>query len=353
MKHIKGFYELNENLIPGGWPQDWKNMPEWTALQQLGFIDATTPAQERNGTIMLKNERIYFYPAGIVLQASGYIRDKSKTSGWIKNYNYTPYSLKTMFDYLIERYSKETERTTRNENHGDLSDEIIEYLNNCIKTDWMVNPKTGKIDVKGSVVIKTANSNILNNIKFGVVKGNFSVRNTPITNLRFAPDKVGGNFDCSYTNISSLEGCPEYIGGSFECTSCNIQNLEGSPRHVKGGFAILGMDNIFSFSGAPERIDGDFFFSRRGNFNLRTNMIDIKWNPEGWLKGFIQYPELFMPVINDSSAILRYVKNDPILLAKIYHELNQNVREEILAAMNMTEDDVDQIRGAEDLGFFN
>jgi hypothetical protein len=229
-------FNLNESLIPGGWPSDWKSMPEWETLQNLGFQDATTPLQARNATIMLKNDRIPIYPEGVVLQKSGYIRNKGVTSGFIKNLKEKPYSLKFMFDYLIGVYSDWVSTRVRSDKHGELSDEAINFISDCIKTkNWRWNPSTRSIDVDGAVKISYSNLEILGQIKFG---------------------KVKGSFDCSrLTGITDLSFSPDYVGGDFSCYGCkDIRNLIGAPSFVKGDFNARGCTNLVSIDGAPEHV---------------------------------------------------------------------------------------------------
>jgi len=84
-------------------PNYWEvNYPDkWQALQDLGFIDVTTDRMKKMGNnVILKNDEIPLYPSGIVYQDSGYLRDKSKNSGFItsrKNWIQAA-------DYLIEKF---------------------------------------------------------------------------------------------------------------------------------------------------------------------------------------------------------------------------------------------------------
>lgn len=84
-------------------PNYWEvNYPDkWQALQDLGFIDVTTDKMKKMGNnVILKNDEIPLYPSGIVYQDSGYLRDKSKNSGFItsgKNWIQAA-------DYLIEKF---------------------------------------------------------------------------------------------------------------------------------------------------------------------------------------------------------------------------------------------------------
>jgi len=84
-------------------PNYWEvNHPDkWQALQDLGFIDVTTDRMKKMGNnVILKNDEIPLYPSGIVYQDSGYLRDKSKNSGFIQSgKNWIQAA-----DYLIEKF---------------------------------------------------------------------------------------------------------------------------------------------------------------------------------------------------------------------------------------------------------
>jgi len=371
MKHIKGFYELNEALVPGGWDFNGRDqLPEWQTLQDMGFTDTTTPGQARNETIMLSNDRIHLYPAGIVLQKSGYIRDYGVSSGFIKNYKASPHSIKIMFDYLIERYSKEVSKRTRKPHHGDLSDEAINYIADCVKTDkWVLNPETNRIDVQGSVVIPTWNEEILNTIRFGVIKGNFSIRNNrSITHLGFAPSLVKGDFECSSTNIESLEGCPQRVNGSFDCSNNNeLNSLEGSPRYVGKDLDVRGCTGIQNLVGGPEHVGGavnltgtritslDGFPNGASSLYYYSDTdyhrnINIEWNPRGWLEGVMVYPYLFAPLLNDPERVYDHVKDDPSLLFQVYQHLSPGMKSEIENLSGMDEETIESIGAAHRLG---
>lgn len=84
-------------------PNYWQvNHPDkWQALQDLGFRDVTSDKMKKMGSnIILQNDEMPLYPSGIVYQDSGYLRDKSKSSGFItsgKNWIQAA-------DYLIEKF---------------------------------------------------------------------------------------------------------------------------------------------------------------------------------------------------------------------------------------------------------
>jgi len=61
--------------------------------------------------------------------------------------------------------------------------------------NWELNPKTGRVDVRGDV--------------------DLSVKNLKELPLKFG--RVDGYFDCSLNQLTSLEGGPNSVGGGFYC----------------------------------------------------------------------------------------------------------------------------------------
>lgn len=252
---------LFEEFIPAGnekWPSNWKEMPEWKTLQDLGFIETTTDRQTRLNTIMLKNTLInYLYPAGVVLQASGYIRDKGVDSGYISN-KYD--NLSDMLNYLIVRYSKESERNSVSERTGPLNQEQIKAINVFTQAPWRWNTKTESVDVDGKVVIvynPTFNPEVIGTFKFGRVKGEF-------------------NLQGAYFDRDTLENfAPDYVGGNVMLFSVNLKDMKGFPSIVKGRIFISGTPG--SLEGIPmeaEELSTDYFIARPWNIKNALIILD-------------------------------------------------------------------------------
>jgi len=252
---------LFEEFIPSGnekWPSNWKEMPEWKTLQDLGFIETTTDRQTRLNTIMLKNTLInYLYPAGVVLQASGYIRDKGVDSGYISN-KYD--NLSDMLNYLIVRYSKELERNSVSERTGPLTQEQIKAINVFTQAPWRWNTKTESVDVDGKVVIvynPTFNPEVIGTFKFGRVKGEF-------------------NLQGAYFDRDTLENfAPDYVGGNVMLFSVNLKDMKGFPSIVKGRIRISGTPG--SLEGIPmeaEELSTDYFIARPWNIKNALIILD-------------------------------------------------------------------------------
>jgi hypothetical protein len=233
-------------------------MPEWKTLQDLGFIETTTDRQTRLNTIMLNNTRInYLYPAGIVLQASGYIRDKGVDSGFISN-KYK--NLSDMLNYLIDRYSKELERNTVSERTGPLTTEQINAINSFTQAPWAWNAKTESVDVDGKVRVMDSNGlnkDVIGTFKFGKVKGEFELQ--------------GSHFD-----LDTLENfAPDYVGKNVMMFSTDLKDMKGFPSIVKGRIWISGTPG--SLEGIPmeaEELSTDYFIARPWNIKNALIILD-------------------------------------------------------------------------------
>jgi hypothetical protein len=306
---------LFEEFVPSGdarWPRNWKEMPEWKKLQDLGFVETTTDRQTRLSTIMLKNNRMnYLYPAGIVLQASGYIRDKGVTSGYISNkYNNLP----DMLNYLIDRYSKESERNSSSERTGPLTQEQIIAINSFTGAPWKWNTKTESVDVDGKVRIMNSpaiDEDVVGTFKFGKIRGDFEIQG-------------------EYFDLDTLENfAPDYVGGKVMMFNIGLKDMKGFPSIVKGRIWISG--DIGSLEGIPmeaQELSTDYFIAQpwdvknaliilnQGGVQIEDNrrdgeVIQRHWkdNPERSKKASY----LVSTVLTDS-ILDEYFKKDPLKL---------------------------------------
>ncbi len=210
------------------WPSNWKEMDLWKELEAMGFVDVTTPLQAKNGTIMVVNREVpYMYPSGVVLQSSGYIRDKGVSSGFIKQYK-TAFTLEDLFNYLKERWSKEMKRISPEET-GTLTREDILLISKSTKASWKWNPNTNSVDVNGSINISPLDSNKLGRFKFGKIKGEFSVGLADaIDSIEdFAPSAVGKiSIWGQGGGIRSTKGFPSGIKGAIHISGKSLKSLE-------------------------------------------------------------------------------------------------------------------------------
>jgi hypothetical protein len=159
-KRVKTFDEyqaINEALI--SWPNNWKDSEVWKRMEGAGFYDATTPLQRRLDTIMIKSDSLPDeYNGGIVFQKSGYIRNKNKTSGWMKNYKGQPYSIESMLNYVIDKFTNPKSREKSGTIWALLGDDELDaymkenpldlhYLDNAPEVKAGVLRRTGMKDM--------------------------------------------------------------------------------------------------------------------------------------------------------------------------------------------------------------
>ena len=241
MQNLKSFsefsplhiYESLSSLEMEKWPSNWKEMPIWKELEDLGFEESTTPIQARNGTIMIRTTNpgiSRIYPEGIVLQQSGYIRDKGVTSGFIKKYQ-GEFKLYDIFKYLSDRFRKELEKSLSNDDSGPLTDEQIREINLGTKSKWIWNKETQAVDMNGMFSqSKNSDRDVLATINFGNIKGNFVInRLNSINSLEFLPENVGGNMRLeSLGGITNLKTFPTVnIGGNLDIPYYKLDSLAG------------------------------------------------------------------------------------------------------------------------------
>lgn len=236
-------YSLMEAFTPEGtptWPDNWKKMDLWKDLQKMGFEDVTTPIQARNKTIMIVNKDFpHMYPAGVVLQASGYIRDKAARSGFIKQYK-TEFSLSDMFQYIKDRWTREFNRMNPKD-IGPLTPEQIAFINSSTSSPWRWNEATKSVDVDGKVEIREfSKPDALGSFKFGKVKGDFTLfmGDTILDSIEgFAPESVKSISIYSGENylggIKSTKGFPQKIKEDATIYSRPLESLEDVPFDIK------------------------------------------------------------------------------------------------------------------------
>ena len=144
------------------------------------------------------------------------------------------------------------------ENQQELSQEQRDWLNKCTDGSWVLNPKTGLVDVSGRFYCYGKNLDSFKGVRFGHISGDFDCARNRLTSLEGAPQSVNGRFDCTSNRLTSLEGAPQRVGGDFYCHNNSLTSLEGAPQRVGGDFACS--DNpLTSLKGAPQSVDGHFY----------------------------------------------------------------------------------------------
>ena len=235
------------------WPSNWKSMPIWKELVDMGFEETTTTGQARNGSIMIRTTNpgiARVYPEGIVLQQSGYIRDKGVASGFIKRYR-DDFKLYDMFKYLADRFVNELGKLSPSENHGPLTQEQIIEINLGTKSKWLWNNETQSVDIKGSFMQgKNSNPEILFTINFGNINGNFSINRLGgfADSLEFLPVTVEGDMTITsrWVVIQDLKTLPTLKVGHTLRILCNLKSMAGFSdldRNI-GGFICNAFTTI-------------------------------------------------------------------------------------------------------------
>jgi hypothetical protein len=105
------------------------------------------------------------------------------------------------------------------ESQTELTPEQIEWLDECTRGKWTLNPQTGLVDVNGGFYCDYQNLTDFKGVRFGVVTRDFDCTGNKLTSLEGAPQEVGMNFYCFGNELTSLEGAPQKVGGGFYCFS--------------------------------------------------------------------------------------------------------------------------------------
>ena len=84
----------------------------------------------------------------------------------------------------------------------ELTPEQINWLDECTKGTWALNPQTGLVDVEGRFSCSSQDLTDFKGVKFGMVDGDFYCENNALTSLEGAPLKVDGSFLCHNNPVS-------------------------------------------------------------------------------------------------------------------------------------------------------
>ena len=257
MRHILSFSLFeSEGKTNLSWNSDYDSLesnPLWAELKNRGFVNEPTPIMAKNKSLLLKNPGApWFYPNGVVLQKSGYIRDKGAKSGFVRN---DLIVINDMLAYLIERYDKELKRigeTLSSIEGSGLNQDHIKLISAGTKAKWYYDKPTGRINVDGRFDLGIKNKKekeILSQIKFGRIKTDFYV------------DFESAAFEAGETG--SFSYAPQYIGQDLRLFGARLQNLEGLGK-VKGKIALVGENkydglSLEAISDCKELIIGNLF----------------------------------------------------------------------------------------------
>ena len=117
-----------------------------------------------------------------------------------------------------------------------LTQEQIDWLDECADWSWKLNPSTGLIDVDGDFDCREQGLTDLKGVKFGKVGERFDCEDNHLTSLVGAPQSVGGGFYCDRNRLTTLVGAPQKVGGDFWGHRNQLTSMVGAPQTVKGSF---------------------------------------------------------------------------------------------------------------------
>ena len=144
------------------------------------------------------------------------------------------------------------------ESSGTLTQEQLDWLNECSTGKWTLNPQTGLVDIKGSFVCSKKSLRDFKGIKFGTVSEDFYCSVNALSSLRGAPREVGRDFYCSINPLTSLIGSPQKVGRDFYCDHNSLTSLKGSPREIGRQFFCRN-NSLTTLKGAPQEVGGSFY----------------------------------------------------------------------------------------------
>ena len=138
-----------------------------------------------------------------------------------------------------------------------LTEEQVEWLDECAAGRWKLNPQTGLINVDGNFDCNGQGLTDFKGVKFGKVSGAFYCYNNHLTTLEGAPQSVSRSFYCHDNRLTSLVGAPQSVEGDFRCENNQLTTLEGAPKSV-GGYFGCDDNQLTSLVGAPHSVGGYF-----------------------------------------------------------------------------------------------
>ena len=322
------------------WNADYDSIesnPLWAELKNRGFVNETTPIMAKNKSLLLKNPGSpWFYPEGVVLQRSGYIRDKGAKSGFVRN---DLIVIDDMLTYLIGRYDKDLKKmgeTLSSIEGSGLSPRHIKLISSGTKANWYWDKSTGKVNVNGKIDI-TINSKedkeTLSEIRFGRIKSQFTVTfsdkafdNGEIGTLVYAPDYVGTTFLIHGGRLESLKGLGDVkeaitikgenyynrlsLEGISECKWLNMGEFFNIPYDTKHCLLVLEngcLANNWTVNGP---VMGKDIHATRSNDNIARSIIltSPKLQEASLLKYFDENP-MDIDLLDSTSERIKGIKN--------------------------------------------
>ncbi len=145
---------------------------------------------------------------------------------------------------------------------------------------YVIDPKTGMVEIFGDFVLRYGYYNNLMGIKFSKIHGSMDLFKNNLKNCEGFPYEVEGYVDVSHNKIDSLKGCTQIIEEDFLCNNNNLKTLDGGPVEVgnsltRTSFYDVGRNPLVSLKGYPKKFSGAFSspLFRTSRFTL-SNMLD-------------------------------------------------------------------------------
>lgn len=330
----------SEGKTNSSWYSDYDSLesnPLWAELKNRGFVNETTPIMAKNKSLLLKNPGSpWFYPEGVVLQRSGYIRDKGAKSGFVRN---DLRVIDDMLTYLIKRYDRDLKKmgeTLSSIEGSGLSPRHIKLISSGTRARWYCDKSTGKVNVDGQIDITIANKKdkeTLSEINFGRIKSQFTVTfsdkafdNGEIGTLVYAPDYGGTTFLIQGGRLENLEGLgvvkgPISVRGENyydrlsleniqECQDLGIGDLFTIPYDVKHCLLVLEngcLSRNYTQNG-PD-IGGNPFATTRENNTARSIILTVPIMQEASLLKYFDENPLSIDLLDSPSERIKGIKN--------------------------------------------
>ena len=218
-----------------------------------------------------------------------------------------------------------------------LTEDQINWLDECTAGSWRLNPSTGLVDVDGDFYCAGQGLKDFKGVAFGRAKDNFYCDNNQLTSLDGAPKTVKGNFLCRSNQITSLEGAPQTVGGFFYCANNQLTSLDGAPKTVKGSF-LCADNQLTSLVGAPKTVKGNF--NCANNQPFLTSLIGAPKTVDGYfnctknqLTSLEGAPETVNGNFHCDNNQLTSLEGAPKTVNGIFYCASNSVSEETLASI--------------------
>jgi hypothetical protein len=347
----------SQDETDSSWNADYDSIesnPLWAELKNRGFVNVTSPIMTKNKSLHIQNPGSpWFYPEGVVLQKSGYIRDKGAKSGFVRN-DLT--AIDDMLTYLIQRYDKDLKKmgeTLSSIEGSNLGLRHVRLISSGTRAKWYYDKSTGRINVDGNIDINIFNKNekeTLSEIRFGKIKSQFTIA---FGDQAFDSGEVG-----------SLVYAPDYVGTTFLIQGGRLKDLEGLGV-VKGTISIRGENyyNRLSLEGIQECQDlgiGDLFTIpydvKHCLLVLENGCLSRNWTQNGTVVGkntFATNREndiarsiiLTAPILQEDS-LLKYFDENPmsIDLLDSTSERIKGIKDFIFSKLGYTDNDIAAVK---------